>query len=344
MDGQFRICEKHREIKIKMKNDNILIIMPKFYGYEKVIECEARKRFNNVYIIYENRDWVSVWHRFVYVYLPSKKREVLNKFYKKQIDRLPKVIDLVFVIRGSSLSSPIMNYMKNRFTDSCQYIMYQWDGVKNNPEILDIQKYFDKLFTFDIEDSIKYGWNYRPLFYIKDKVIDGNKDIDISFLCSLHSQRAKIQERIKSICKKKSFVFYSHMYCNRFTYYKWKYIGRKLEYKDTNDREVVFKSLSLDETYLIYGRSKVIVDYTHPEQTGFTMRTIEAIGNKCKLITNNKYIVNADFYNPENIFVYDDINFEIPEDFIEKPYESINEELYKYYSLERWFDSFLGEK
>lgn len=323
-------------------NKKLLLIMPKFYGYEDIIRAEAQRRFDKVYVIYENRDWVSLWHRFVYVYMPSKKRQVLDSFFINEIKKLPKDIGTVLVIRGSSLSATVMQYMRKTFPSICQYVMYQWDGIKNNSAALDVKEFFDSIFTFDVEDSKKYGWIYRPLFYDSNKVKIADKDIDISFLCSLHSQRAKIQEKLKELCLKDNYVFHSHMYCNRFAYYKWKYIGRKPEYKDTNDKDVVFKSLSLDETYDLYSKSKVVVDYTHPDQTGFTMRTIEALGSKCKLVTNNRFIVNADFYNPNNIYIYDGTEIVIPEEFISCPYEDINEEMYRYYSLEGWLDTLLG--
>ena len=132
------------------------------------------------------------------------------------------------------------------------------------------------------------------------------------------------------------------MYCNRLAYYKWKYIGRKPEYKNTNNKDVSFKSLSLEETYKMYSRSRIIVDYTHPNQTGFTMRTIEALGNKCKLVTNNKLIKNADFYNPHNVYVYEGTHVEIPIDFTDSEYEEVDEKLYQYYSLNGWLNTLLG--
>lgn len=329
-----------------MKNlfsKNLLVIMPKFYGYENIIQKYLEKKFKKVHIIYENRDWVSFWHRFVYVYLPNQKRKILDDFFIKEINKSSENIDAVFVIRGSSLSPLIMEYMKEKYPSSCKYVMYQWDGINNNKNVINIAQYFDSVYTFDIQDASKYGWKYRPLFYINNLVNTSERDIDISFLCSLHSQRAEIMSKLKDICAINNYKFYSHMYCNRFAYYKWKYIGKKEEYKDTNNSDVVFKSLSLEDTYKVYGRSKVIVDYTHPSQTGFTMRTIESIGNKCKLITNNKYIKDADFYNPNNIYVYNRTNINIPNSFMESKYEDIDPDLYLYYSLDGWINTLAGD-
>ena len=104
----------------------------------------------------------------------------------------------------------------------------------------------------------------------------------------------------------------------------------------------LLKSLSLEETYKIYSRSRIIVDYTHPNQTGFTMRTIEALGNRCKLVTNNQLIKSADFYNPHNVYVYEGTNVEIPLKFINSEYEDVNKKIYNYYSLNGWINTLLG--
>lgn len=316
--------------------------MPKFYGYEKIICAELKKRFDYISVIYENRDWVSFWHRFVYVYLPQKKRKILDDFYFREINKLPNDIDTVLVIRGSSLSPKVMKYMKKTFAGTCRFIMYQWDGTKNNTDILDVINYFDEIFTFDIEDAKAYGWKYRPLFFDSTKVKKESKSIDVSFLCSLHSQRAEILSKLKILCEQKNLCLFHNMYCNRWIYLKWKYVGKKTEYKDTNDNDVSFKSLSLDETYDVYSKSKIIVDYTHPNQTGFTMRTIESLGSMCKLVTNNKMILQADFYNPSNIFVYEGTQIEIPDSFINKAYENLTDDLYYYYSIDGWMDTILG--
>lgn len=318
----------------------VLLIIPKFYGYEKMIISTLRQRFQTVDVIYENRDWVSIFHRFAYVYMPKKKRNILDNFYIKNISRIEKNIDIVIVIRGSSLSETIMQYMKQLFLE-CKYIMYQWDGIQNNKDVLEITKYFDAIYTFDIKDANKYDWIYRPLFFDKKMVKNTNKDIDICFLCSLHSQRAEVLNKLKLECDMKGYKYYFHMYCNKILYYKWKYIGKKKEYKDTDDRNVTFKILPLQESYDLYSRSRVMVDFTHPGQTGFTMRSIEALGNKCKLITNNEYIKEADFYNPNNIYVYEGTEINIPEKFIKEKYQDIDEKLYDYYSLEGWLNVIL---
>ena len=91
----------------------------------------------------------------------------------------------------------------------------------------------------------------------------------------------------------------------------------------------------------ILANTNIVVDYTHPDQTGFTMRTIESIGHRCKLITNNKQVLNSDFYNENNVFVYDSNNFYVPNNFLNSNYSSLSEDVYKIYSVGNWIKEIL---
>ena len=73
------------------------------------------------------------------------------------------------------------------------------------------------------------------------------------------------------------------------------------------------------------------------------MRTIESLGNGCKLITNNRRIEEADFYDERNILVYDDCDLEIPESFLQEPFIPVTEEIYDKYSIEFWVLELLSE-
>ncbi|MFH4210110.1 lipopolysaccharide biosynthesis protein, partial [Acinetobacter baumannii] len=59
----------------------------------------------------------------------------------------------------------------------------------------------------------------------------------------------------------------------------------------------------MDEIIKLYAKSNVILDISHPGQSGLTMRTFEAIGAGKKLITTNLNIKEYPFYNSDNIFI-----------------------------------------
>ncbi len=328
---------------MNLANKNIVLICPKFYGYEDYIADDLRKRGATVHLIFENVNWVKLSYRFVYVYMPGKKERLLKKYYTKHLRNVLSDLDYFFVIRGSSLSPVILEMAKASTPKSCNYILYQWDGVANNKTALDIAPYFDRLYTFDINDAETYGWNYRPLFYIpenSDKTVD--KDIDVLFICALHSNRAKILNKLKVLCDERGYNLKAIVHLNRFLFYKYKYLNKKPEVVDADPKDLTFKPLTIKQSYELYSRSKVVVDYTNVHQTGYTMRTIESFGNRCKIATNNKLIKDADFYSDINNFVYDEDNFDIPDEFFKTPYFTMPDELYQKYSLASWLDDIMG--
>ena len=105
--------------------------------------------------------------------------------------------------------------------------------------------------------------------------------------------------------------------------------------KHNNHRTII----NFNKVNMIYDRAKIIVDYTNPQQNGLSIRTIESIGHKCKLITNNNNIVNNNILEHENIYIYDENNFEITDDFINSKYKEVDKLVYDFYSVDGWLSS-----
>lgn len=323
-----------------IENRNVILIMPKYFGYEKYVKQALVKNGNQVHLIFENMDEVSSYYRFVYVYGKNIKDDVMTKFYIRQFNKINGKVDLVIVIRGASLTHRTMKYLQKKFPEA-KYFMYQWDSIENTKSVLNVINDFDAISTFDYNDSVRYGWKYRPLFYIAETRKKYVK-YDFCFICSLHTQRVKILNQLKVKYGERYSLF---LYMNSFFthYIKQKYLKKSEEFMDLSDRDVKFSALKLEETQKIYSESRIVVDYTRPNQTGFTIRTIESIGHRCKLVTNNKKVLEADFYHPQNVYVYDLDNFNIPKSFIESEYVELAPEIYKEYYIDKWLDDITSE-
>lgn len=319
----------------------VLLFVPKFLDYDMQIKHELKKFGYSTDIVYENIDAYNTAFKTICTLLPNIKCKLATKIYEKQTDQLTNDYEYVLIIRGSMITNKYLYKLKEQFSIA-KFLMYQWDSLAFNKNALGISDMFDGLFTFDMNDANKYGWNYRPLFYDESRVNTKlERDIDICYICSAHSQRIKILERIKTECEKKQFSLFHYLYAIKRSYFLHKYVlNDKLFRKFADDVYTV--PLSSEDTNDIYERSKVIIDYTYPGQNGLTMRTIESIGHRCKLITNNRNIEKCDFYNPYNIFIYSDCDVRIPSDFVNSSYEPIKPEVYIKYSLESWVKEVFG--
>lgn len=318
-----------------VKDMKILLIMPLFFGYEKEIRDTLEENGAKVNLLFENMNEISFWYRLIYVYYPQKKEQLMDQYYKKAIDKMDYDIDTILVIRGDSVSENTMRMLRERFSKAF-FSMYQWDSVANNENAKMIAKYFDKVQTFDMKDAVQYSWGYRPLFYIKRLCKNPyEKEIDFSYICSVHSKRVAIYNNLKVIAEKRNLNMFTYMFVAKLRYVLHKYIKKDEVFVGLDKSVVAHEPLDIEQTNAVYDKARVIVDYTHPLQNGLTMRTIESVGHRCKLVTNNKNIKDTSLFN-NNIYVYDEDNFNIPDEFLNSEYEELAVEDMEYYSLEGW--------
>lgn len=86
----------------------------------------------------------------------------------------------------------------------------------------------------------------------------------------------------------------------------------------------------------------VLLDFNNDPESGLSMRCMEALFMGKKLITNNREILEADFYEPANIYVlgHDEESFE---EFLQRPMVIIDSEIRDRYLLSNWLERFDGD-
>ena len=87
-------------------------------------------------------------------------------------------------------------------------------------------------------------------------------------------------------------------------------------------------------------KSKAILDIVEPGQRGITLRPMESIFFRKKLITNNSDVVNYDFYRKNNIFIIGQQPLEEIREFLDVPYEDVPIEIVQNYTVEAWMERF----
>lgn len=320
----------------------ILLIAPKYYGYGRMIQEKLEENGAEVFWIYQGIYEINAVYSALYKYTKRISEYICKSYYHREINRLPQKIDYVLVIKGHSLTGSIMESMKRKFPDS-KFIMYQWDSAINEKNALILEKYFDKVFTFDRSDAEQYSWIYRPLFFDQNLCKVTEKTIDLTYIATIHTQRVRILHEIEKLAQEKGYKLFSYLVCTGLGYIKRKYIMHDPVYSGLCRKEVNFQGMSIEDTQNIFDKTKIVVDYTNPYQTGLTMRTIESFGHKCKLVTNNKQIKNERFYNEENILIYEEA-IEIPDEFVQQSYHEPTEDNYFYYSLNGWLNTIFDEE
>lgn len=327
--------------KESLQNKNILLIMPQFHDHEKYIIEILKKWGANVVNVQENVRTTKLFYKFCWQLSRKLAYWMLDHYYSQKLNNITD-IDIVFVIKGESISERMMQNICQRYPKS-KKILYQWDSTSINPQSLTIQRYFDAVASFDPVDAKRFGWKYRPLFFEKPKEkIPREEKYDISFIGTLHTNRVSVLQQAKKQAVQKDLIFYVYLYSNFLTYNVRKYIKKDPAFQGLRPDEVYHRPLPLKETIKIYCSSKVILDYAAPGQNGLTMRTIEALCNGCKLLTNNKSVRNLSLFQADNVAFYDENNFEIPEKFCKTSFVPMEERIIEYYTLEYWLEELIG--
>ena len=223
--------------------------------------------------------------------------------------------------------------------------MYQWDSQKNLPYSTYIHPYIDQLYSFDLNDCEQMSkYKFLPLFYTRMYEDIGKEKIndykyDCSYIGTAHPQKYKDINLMSSALKNimpRQFIYH-------YMPSKLKFIYHKLlspEFKNTHISDFQTEKLSSDEVMQIFKESACILDAPQAGQTGLTIRTIECLGAKRKIITTNENIKKYDFYNESNILVFDG-TIDENNTFFTTPFVGINEKIYNKYSLREWLKTVL---
>jgi hypothetical protein len=324
------------DLQKKLNGKRILITCQKYFGYEERIVKRLIELGADVFYIDQRPDNTLIT-KVVIRLIPFLYRAKIYFYYRKKIKGLGK-FDIILVIRVEGLSPSVLKCIKKTASAS-ECILYMWDSFSNNKRAQRMLSSFDKILTFDPVDAQRMNIHFRPLFFCSQRRVSEvlQKNIDISFIGTGHSDRAKIINEIRKQYENlnKNYFFYIFLQ-TPILFYLRKIIND--DFRKFHKSMFRFSPLKYDEYEKISEESKAVIDVEHPDQTGLTMRTFEMLGKETKLITTNKNIKKYDFYNDSNILIIDRLNPVLNEEFLEKDYQPLSRELYYKYSIDGWLE------
>ena len=90
-------------------------------------------------------------------------------------------------------------------------------------------------------------------------------------------------------------------------------------------------------------KTKAVIDIQPPNQAGLTMRTIEMLGAGRKLLTTNKFVADYDFFDKQNIEIFEREKPVVDFSFLKNSYSPVDNNIYQKYSLSLGCISFFLE-
>lgn len=246
-----------------------------------------------------------------------------NFFGKEFNDFVENIKEDDKVIFYASFPEHILNvvpYLKHREKAR----IWIWDILDTKPFLLEkldvLRKLNVPISTFDPLEAKKYNLIYLPQVYNfrhphvlkKEKAIMSS--CDCYYLGYVNTDyRKKIINEVESLFSQYGLTFYKH---------------------SVNKGGCSF--ISYQQNLDNIAQCKALLELNNEGQSGPTLRAMEVISFRKKLITNNSYIKNYDFYNKSNIFILGEDDPSTLKEFINTPYQDVPSNVIERYDVNTW--------
>ncbi|MBB1363382.1 hypothetical protein H5125_14645 [Shewanella sp. SR44-4] len=243
----------------------------------------------------------------------------LNKLWVRKLNRF----DLI-IIHASKLTPLVVKYIANN-NPKARVIVWYWNPVDKCVPVELFNRDKCEVWTFDESDVEKYSLHFNTQYYFGDSSIQNQKpDNDVFFVGGDKGRLTyllEIEEKMKKSGIKTDF----HITKTSNSMHKGYAYSPRINYSTVRDK--IFNS-------------KSILDVVADKQTGLTLRPLESLYFRKKLITSDSTVKSRDIYNPQNIFVLgkDDINS--LQEFISSPYKKTPDNILEKYDFESWLARF----
>ena len=256
--------------------------------------------------------------RIVANFLPANCLGIWLNDWKKNISSYNTII-----LHASELTNHLPEYIHHIKPDM-RIIYWYWNPVNRHTLPKMVTDSNVEIWTFDKGDQHKYNMKYNIQYYSNhDYIVDSERSklkYDVFFIGHDKGRKSYI-ENLKKKMEKQGLKCFFCIIPDRSN----KYIPY----------DVVKKYVSM---------SKAVLEINQDGQDGYTLRTLESLFMKKKLITNNASLINANFYFKDNIYILNrDVEYDIKH-FLEIPYNHKADYFIDKYTVDAWFNNFFVEK
>lgn len=318
-----------------MNEKKYLLMMPEFMGYNDAIFQELKKRGECKFVNNEKNFCIRNNIKTLYIRARrhfSRSQDLINKYSYRLLseciddgndNEIKEEYNYIICVNGHRYPDPFYKRIKENNPDA-KFVLYLWDDV-NNLISIEHKKYFDKIYSYNLDDCKKYSFSYVPMFVRSQYCGHIMKKYDVSLICTLHASRL---EFIKNFYKK---------YLGTYKMFIYLYNPLNYEVPDYIKPFVYDKPIEYQKYINILQSSKSTLDLPNLRQTGPTTRFFDCLLTDTKVITTNNNIYNYPVYS-DNILVIDRYDPIIDTDFIRSEYKTIN---YKPLDVKDWVDELL---
>ena len=239
--------------------------------------------------------------------------------------------DQILVINPEVISLEYHQKIK-KFTH--KYIAYLYDSVSRCPVEHLLDGVFDEIYSFDKSDVAKYGFHETTNYnYLDKQPITSTVSIknQVLYIASFDNRLEKVL-LLKQAFEKIKVSYQFIIVGKKTSLYKLKNI-----FSGTiSGIELRRNRIEQNDLKALYSQTQAILDLVRDNQSGLSFRVFEAMAFQKKLITNNKNIMQYNFYNPNNILILENENYVFDKAFFDTNYEPLPDKIYYQYTLDNW--------
>ena len=259
----------------------------------------------------------------------KERSKLINRFCKKNTEKFDKVI----VIRPDYLSQKSIH---NLAKISTEMVGYFWDSISPG-EALEVSKsahLFKNLLIYDKIDLERYAFlNLKFItnfYYPIEQDLPKSEPKKLYYLGNITIERRDfiLEKIISKISDKEQYQW--NILFNNFPVRDYELLSNEHIQYITKSKDYIYHLEEMMRAYTVF-------DINPSYNNGLSFRFFEALYYETKIITTNKNVLEYDFYNTNNVFVYNnDTTSEEINAFLKLPFVKMNDSVIEKYRVDNW--------
>lgn len=320
----------------------VLIVTPRFFGYEEDIAAQFRREGFQADLV-DERPSNSAFMKALFRIRATALRRSVDRYYGDLEGRgLTSGYDLVLVIKGEVVPAWFLERVR-RDSPRAVFAFYTFDSLSNSSNFVRLLPLFDQVYSFQPgAERLDPRFRLKHLFYAPDFHALGDaspRRYESAFVGTLHSDRYRFAKRILSAFSST----FEHFYVQAPWYFALKRLVDP-RFREVARADVRFDKLSRAEVAEVFRNALSVVDMQHEDQEGLTMRTFEVIASGAYLVTTNEFVRRTPLMQTGRVIVVDAAvsASELAEELRALPVPGGAPEGFERHSLAAWVGEFVG--
>lgn len=228
--------------------------------------------------------------------------------------------------------------MIRRFIKASRVSLFIWNPLLNQNRserkrrfYVEALKGLAHICTFDPVDAARFGLQLVPQVYRDVRGVQQEEvapDVDVYFVGKDKGRLAELL-RLESLLQKSRLTTHFHIIRDS----RASYAEQVLPYLAT-------KGLPYEDNIKMIGCSRCLLELLQENQSGLTIRSLEAAFFGKKLITNNLHMAESELYDPARVFLIGSDDSEHLRDFVLSPCPTVSKEILERHDFRFWCDQF----